>query len=95
MLRACVLNDGPKWDEHLPLVEFSYNNNYQDVTFRSTLWMTLPHTTELVRARQKGYLWSRHCDRGRRESEGNSCKHLDCPISLEELHRQEEPPLRI
>jgi hypothetical protein len=30
MLCACVLNDGPKWDQHLPLVEFSYNNNYQD-----------------------------------------------------------------
>jgi hypothetical protein len=30
MLRACVLNDGLKWDQHLPLVEFSYNNNYQE-----------------------------------------------------------------
>jgi hypothetical protein len=29
MLRACVLNDGPKWNQHLPLVEFSYNNSYQ------------------------------------------------------------------
>jgi hypothetical protein len=29
MLRACVLNDGPKWDQHLPLAEFSYNN-YQE-----------------------------------------------------------------
>jgi hypothetical protein len=28
MLRACVLNDGPKWDRHLSLAEFSYNNNY-------------------------------------------------------------------
>jgi transposase InsO family protein len=30
MLRACVLTNGPKWDKHLPLVEFSYNNNYQE-----------------------------------------------------------------
>jgi hypothetical protein len=30
MLRACVLTDGPKWDKHLPLVEFSYNNSYQE-----------------------------------------------------------------
>jgi hypothetical protein len=30
MLRAYVLNDGPKWDQHLPLVEFSYNNSYQE-----------------------------------------------------------------
>jgi hypothetical protein len=30
MLRACVLNDGPRWDRHLSLPEFSYNNNYQE-----------------------------------------------------------------
>jgi transposase InsO family protein len=30
MLRACFLNDGAKWDQHLPLVEFSYNNSYQE-----------------------------------------------------------------
>ena len=28
MLRACVLDLGGNWDTHLPLVEFSYNNNY-------------------------------------------------------------------
>jgi hypothetical protein len=30
MLHACVLNDGLKWDKHLPLAEFSYNNSYQE-----------------------------------------------------------------
>jgi hypothetical protein len=30
MLRACVLMDGLKWDTHLPLAEFSYNNSYQE-----------------------------------------------------------------
>jgi transposase InsO family protein len=30
MLHAYVLNDGPKWDQHLPLAEFSYNNSYQE-----------------------------------------------------------------
>jgi hypothetical protein len=30
MLCACALSDGPKWDQHLPLVEFSYNNSYQE-----------------------------------------------------------------
>jgi hypothetical protein len=30
MLHACVLNDNPKWDRHLPLAEFSYNNSYQE-----------------------------------------------------------------
>ncbi|GJT97307.1 putative reverse transcriptase domain-containing protein [Tanacetum coccineum] len=28
MLRACVIDFGNGWDKHLPLVEFSYNNNY-------------------------------------------------------------------
>jgi hypothetical protein len=30
MLRACVLTDDPKWEKHLPLAEFSYNNSYQE-----------------------------------------------------------------
>jgi hypothetical protein len=30
MLRACALSDGLKWDQHLPLAEFSYNNNHQE-----------------------------------------------------------------
>jgi hypothetical protein len=30
MLHACVLTDDPKWDKHLPLAEFSYNNSYQE-----------------------------------------------------------------
>ncbi|KAF5799614.1 putative nucleotidyltransferase, Ribonuclease H [Helianthus annuus] len=28
MLRACALDFGGSWDDHLPLVEFSYNNSY-------------------------------------------------------------------
>ncbi|GKC46886.1 reverse transcriptase domain-containing protein [Tanacetum coccineum] len=28
MLRACVINIGKGWVNHLPLVEFSYNNSY-------------------------------------------------------------------
>jgi hypothetical protein len=30
MLRACVLEFPQKWDECLPLAEFSYNNSYQE-----------------------------------------------------------------
>jgi hypothetical protein len=30
MLRACALNFKEKWDECLPLAEFSYNNSYQE-----------------------------------------------------------------
>ena len=29
MLRACVLEFQGKWEDDLPLLEFSYNNNYQ------------------------------------------------------------------
>ena len=29
MLRACALNFGGSWEDHLPLAEFSYNNSYQ------------------------------------------------------------------
>ncbi|GJY27779.1 putative reverse transcriptase domain-containing protein [Tanacetum coccineum] len=28
MLRACVMDFEKGWDRHLPLIEFSYNNNY-------------------------------------------------------------------
>nr|GFA71106.1 putative reverse transcriptase domain-containing protein [Tanacetum cinerariifolium] len=28
MLRACVIDFGKRWDRHLPLIEFSYNNSY-------------------------------------------------------------------
>jgi hypothetical protein len=31
MVHTCVLNDGPKWDKHLPLAEFQYNNTYQEI----------------------------------------------------------------
>jgi hypothetical protein len=30
MLLACVLTDSPKWDKHILLAEFSYNNSYQE-----------------------------------------------------------------
>jgi hypothetical protein len=30
MLYACALSDGLKWDQHLSLAEFSYNNNCQE-----------------------------------------------------------------
>ena len=27
-MRACVLEQGGSWDTYLPLIEFTYNNNY-------------------------------------------------------------------
>ena len=29
MLRACVMDFKADWEDHLPLVEFSYNNSFQ------------------------------------------------------------------
>ena len=29
MLRVCVLDHKGSWEEHLPLVEYAYNNSYQ------------------------------------------------------------------
>ena len=29
MLRACVLDFSGTWNQHLPLIKFSYNNSYQ------------------------------------------------------------------
>ena len=28
MLRTCVIEFTDSWDEHLPLIEFAYNNSY-------------------------------------------------------------------
>lgn len=30
MIRACVLDFKDNWEDHIPLVEFSYDKNYQD-----------------------------------------------------------------
>ena len=29
MLRACVLDSGKSWEDHLPYVEFAHNNSFQ------------------------------------------------------------------
>ena len=29
LLRACVLDFGGSWEDHISLVEFSYNNSFQ------------------------------------------------------------------
>ena len=29
MLRACILDFGGSWEDHMPLVEFAYNNKFQ------------------------------------------------------------------
>ena len=55
MLRACVLDHKGSWEEHLPLVEFAYNNSYQASIqmapyealygrpYRSPIWLVCMH----------------------------------------------------
>jgi transposase InsO family protein len=60
ILRACVLNYPDNWDKCLPLIEFSYNNGYQEShngTLRSFVWPQLPYTCELYQAWRKDHLW--------------------------------------
>jgi hypothetical protein len=62
MLCACVLTDGLKWDKHLPLAEFSYNNSYQESIKMSPFEALYgrPCRTPLSwsESGEKGYLWS-------------------------------------
>ena len=52
MLRACVLEFKGTWEDDLPLVEFSYNNNYQ-----STIKMA-PFKGWYVRKCRTPFYWS-------------------------------------
>ncbi|GJU60102.1 putative reverse transcriptase domain-containing protein [Tanacetum coccineum] len=64
MLRACMIDFGKGWINHLPLVEFSYNNNYH-ASIKAAPFEALYETTEKIiqikqriqaaRDRQKSY----------------------------------------
>jgi hypothetical protein len=40
LLKACVLEFGGNWEDHLPLMKFTYNNSYQ-ATIRMALYEAL------------------------------------------------------
>ena len=40
MLMACLIDFKCNWDDHLPLIEFAYNNNYHS-SIQMTLYKTL------------------------------------------------------
>ncbi|GJS29524.1 putative reverse transcriptase domain-containing protein [Tanacetum coccineum] len=69
MLRACVVDFGNDWVNHLPLVEFSYNNSYHASIkaalfealygrkFRSPIcWAEIKQRIQAARDRQKSYV---------------------------------------
>ncbi|GKE25993.1 putative reverse transcriptase domain-containing protein [Tanacetum coccineum] len=60
MLRACVIDFGKGWDRHLPLVEFSYNNNAQltspEIVHETTKKIIqIKKQIQAARDRQKSY----------------------------------------
>jgi hypothetical protein len=89
MLCACALSDGPNWDKHLPLAEFSYNNSHQESIKMSPFEALYgqPCCTPLS--------WSELGERvifgpdivvEAEEKVRQICTNIDCPISSEELH---------
>nr|GEV91573.1 putative reverse transcriptase domain-containing protein [Tanacetum cinerariifolium] len=72
MLRSCAIDFGNSWDQHLPLVEFSYNNSYHSEVedsqltspklIRETIEKIVQIKNRLLttRSRQKSYADVRH-----------------------------------
>jgi hypothetical protein len=83
------MNDGPKWDKYLPLVEFSYNKSYQELIKMS------PFEALYGRPYHIPLSWSESGDRGRREGEAGSYKYIDCPVPLKELQWKKMSSLRV
>ncbi|GFY87591.1 hypothetical protein Acr_05g0012300 [Actinidia rufa] len=57
MIRACVLDFWGSWEDHLPLVEFAYNNSYQ-----SSIEMAPYEALGLTRFRRGGKLSPRYIE---------------------------------
>nr|GEV12525.1 putative reverse transcriptase domain-containing protein [Tanacetum cinerariifolium] len=55
MLRACAIDFVGNWDTHLPLVEFSYNNNYHSSVKCATFEALYGRRLKAARDRQKSY----------------------------------------
>nr|GEX68818.1 putative reverse transcriptase domain-containing protein [Tanacetum cinerariifolium] len=56
MLRACAIDFGKGWVNHLPLVEFSYNNSYHELIQEMTeKILQIKQRMQAARDRQKSY----------------------------------------
>nr|GEZ38793.1 putative reverse transcriptase domain-containing protein [Tanacetum cinerariifolium] len=55
MLRACAMDFGGNWDTHLPLVDFSYNNNYHSSVKCAPFEALYGRRLKVARDRQKSY----------------------------------------
>ncbi|GJV00570.1 putative reverse transcriptase domain-containing protein [Tanacetum coccineum] len=54
MLRACVIDFVKRWDRHLPLVEFSYNNSYH-TRIKDAPFEAFKSQIQVAHDRQKSY----------------------------------------
>ena len=89
MLRACVLTYPQKWDQCLPLAEFSYNNSYQEsikmTPFEALYGRRCRTPLNWTETGEKNYLWARDGSRGRGTSSSYPSQLKDCTVSAEEL----------
>ena len=52
MLQGCVLDFPKSWDRYIPLMEFSYNNNYQSSICIAPYELCMAENVELMYAGQ-------------------------------------------
>ncbi|KAI6674220.1 hypothetical protein NL676_002126 [Syzygium grande] len=80
MLRACVLDFQDKWEEQLHLVEFAYNNSFQQsirmAPFEALYVKVIRERLRTAQSRQKSY-----ADRRRRPLEFQAGDHVFLKIS--------------
>jgi len=99
MLRAYILDFQGKWEEYLPLVEFSYNNSYQ-----STIHMA-PFEALYGRKCRTPLCWSeidkaliigpKLIQETTEKSSKDSGVYQNCPKPSEELYRSEVKTIEI
>ncbi|GJU74579.1 putative reverse transcriptase domain-containing protein [Tanacetum coccineum] len=79
MLRACVIDFGGNWDDHLPLVEFAYNNSYHASIKMPPYEMLYGRRCQTPAAQDR---WKSYADNRRRPIELNVGDFVMLKISL-------------
>ena len=98
MLRACVLDFGGSWEDHIPLVEFSYNNNFQPSIGMAHMRLFMAGNVDLQFVRMmwvRGNFWVRICSSKYRKNSANMGKVENNTKSTKKLCTQLEVRIRI
>ena len=65
MLRACILDFKGRWDDDLPLIEFSYNNSYhlsiEMVPYEALYGQKCRSPIVLFKTGEAFFIWSKSC----------------------------------